>query len=80
MEQAQEARDLEQVEADKKDDEDRKDDRSSGISNRKKQIERLQKKADRIEKFLKENAPKIGKQGRVLCIDETILAKFIFSG
>ena len=53
-----------QVEADKKDDEDRKDDRLSGISNRKKQIERLQKKADRIENFLKENAPKIGKQGR----------------
>ncbi len=54
----------EQVEADKKDDEDGKDERSSGISNRKKQIERLQKKADRIENFLKDNAPKIGKQGR----------------
>jgi len=54
----------EQVEADKKDDEDRKDDRSSGISNRKKQIERLNKQADRIKKFLKENAPRIGKQGK----------------
>jgi len=54
----------EQVEEDKKDDEDRKDDRLPGISNRKKQIERLQKKAGRIENFLNENAPKIGKQGK----------------
>ena len=52
----------EQVEEDKRDDE--RAGRSSGISNRKKQIERLQKRADRIEKFLKDNGPKIGKQGR----------------
>ena len=54
----------EQVEADKKDDEGGKGERSSGISNRKKQVERLQRKADRIEGFLKDNGPKIGKQGR----------------
>ena len=54
----------EQVEADKKDDEGGKGERSSGISNRKKQVERLQRKADRIEGFLKDNDPKIGKQGR----------------
>jgi len=53
----------EQVEADKKDDNE-KDGGPSGISNRSKQIERLQKRADRIEKFLKDNGPKIGKQGR----------------
>jgi transposase len=54
----------EQVEEDNKDDDDGKDDRSSGISNREKQIERLQKQADRIDNFLKDNGPKIGKQGR----------------
>ncbi|MFC1891082.1 IS1182 family transposase [Thermodesulfobacteriota bacterium] len=54
----------EQVEEDKKDDEDGKDDGSSGISNRKKQVERLKKQSDRIESFLKENGPKIGKQGK----------------
>jgi len=53
----------EQVEADNKDDEGGKGERSSGISNRKKQVERLQRKADRIEGFLKDNGPKIGKQG-----------------
>lgn len=52
----------EQVEADKHDDE--KDGGPSGLSNRRKQIERLQKRADRIENFLKDNGPKIGKQGR----------------
>jgi len=55
----------EQEEADKKEDD---DDQGSGSasdrSNRQKQIESLQKQADRIEKFLKENGPKIGKQGR----------------
>ena len=54
----------EQVEEDKKDDVGGKDDRPSGILNRKRQVERLQKKADRVENFLKESAPKIGKQGR----------------
>jgi transposase len=55
----------EQVDRDKRDDEEDKDaGGSSGISNENKQIESLQKQADRIEKFLKENGPKIGKQGR----------------
>jgi transposase len=55
----------EQEEADKEDDDD--DQQGGGSpsdrSNRQKQIESLQKQADRIEKFLKENSPKIGKQG-----------------
>ena len=55
----------EQEEADKKDDDDDQGrGRASDRSNRQKQIEKLQKQADRIEKFLKENGPKIGKQGR----------------
>ena len=54
----------EQVEEDKTEDDEGKDDRSSGLSNREKQIEKLQKQADRIERFLKENGPKIGKRGR----------------
>jgi len=54
----------EHVEEDKEDDKDGKGEGSSGISNRKKQIERLKKKAERIQEFLKENSPKIGKQGR----------------
>jgi transposase len=53
-----------QVEADKEDDEDERGGSSSGGSDRSKQIERLQKKAERIERFLNENGPKIGKQGR----------------
>ena len=54
----------EQVKEDKNDDEDGKSEGSWGIANRKKQIERLEKQADRIEKFLKDNGPKIGRQGR----------------
>jgi transposase len=54
----------EQVDTDKRDDEDKDAGGSSGISNENKQIESLQKQAERIEKFLKENGPKIGKQGR----------------
>jgi transposase len=54
----------EQEEADKKDDENQGGGRPSDRSNRQKQIESLQKQADRIEKFLKKNGPKIGKQGR----------------
>jgi transposase/IS5 family transposase len=54
----------EHVEEDKEDDKDGNGEGSSGISNRKKQIERLNKKAERIKEFLKENSPKIGKQGR----------------
>ncbi len=58
-----------QIEADKEDgdktDGDKTDKETlSEISNREKQIEKLQKKADRIENFLKENGPKIGKKGR----------------
>jgi transposase len=52
-----------QVEEDKRDD--NKDGRgSSGSSNREKQVESLQKQADRIKDFLKSNGPKIGKKGR----------------
>jgi transposase len=55
----------EQVDTDKSDDEDEEGGGSSGgISNENKQIEKLHKQAERIEKFLKENGPKIGKQGR----------------
>jgi transposase len=54
----------EQMDEDKKANDGGDDNRPSGMSNRKKQIERLQKHADRIENFLKENGPKIGKQGR----------------
>jgi transposase len=55
----------EQVDTDKRDDEGEGDaGGSSGISNENKQIEKLQKQAERIEKFLKKNGPKIGKQGR----------------
>jgi transposase len=54
----------EQVEADKEDDDDEKPGGPTGISKREKQVERLQKQADRIEKFLRDNAPKMGKQGR----------------
>lgn len=54
----------EQTETDKKDDEDEDGGSSSGISNRSKQIERLQKKAESIEKWLDENGAKIGRQGK----------------
>ena len=54
----------EQEEADSKDDDDEKKGACAGVSNRSKQIERLQRQADRIERFLKENGPKIGKQGK----------------
>jgi len=51
----------EQVQADKRDDEN--NERPLDGSKREKQIERLKKKAERIERFLKEQGPKIGKQG-----------------
>jgi transposase len=54
----------EQVEADKQGDDDVHGDDSIGLSNRKKQIERLKKKAERIEKFLKDNRPKMGRAGK----------------
>jgi transposase len=53
----------EQEEADKRDN----DDQGSGswrLSDREKQVERLKKKAERIERFLKENDPKIGRAGK----------------
>jgi len=53
----------EQVETDN-DDEDDEGGASSGFSNRKGQIERLKKKADRIERFLKKSEPKIGRMGK----------------
>jgi transposase len=54
-----------QIEEDKsEEDEDLRGGSSSGGSDRTRQIERLEKKADRIERFLKENGPKLGKQGR----------------
>jgi transposase len=53
-----------QVEADKRDDADEKSESSSGLLNREKQIERLKKKAQQIEKFLKENGAKIGRRGK----------------
>ena len=53
----------EQEEVDKRDDDDQCGG-SSGLSNRKRQVERLKKNAERIEKFLKKNEPKIGKQGK----------------
>lgn len=52
----------EQVEADQRDDE--HDERPRDSSKKRAQIERLQKKAERIERFLKEHDPKIGRQGR----------------
>jgi transposase len=51
----------EQVDTDKDDDQ---GGGSSGFSNREGQIERLKRKAERIEKFLKENDPKIGRRGK----------------
>jgi transposase len=51
-----------QIEADKQ--VGTKDERSSAKLKKEKQIKRLQNKADRIEQWLKDNGPKIGKQGR----------------
>ena len=54
-----------QVEEDREGDDDQeRGGSSSGPSDRKKRIESLQKRAERIERFLRENGPKIGKQGR----------------
>ena len=54
----------EHVEEDKRKDDEGRGGGASGLSNREKRIEKLQKQADRIEKFLKGNGPKIGRQGR----------------
>jgi transposase len=55
----------EQVREDKRGDDDHGEGgSSSGLSNRKKQIAKLEKQADRIKRFLEENGPKTGKRGR----------------
>lgn len=53
-----------QEKEDERDDDKKGGGGSSGLSNREKQIERLQKQADRIKNFLKFNGPRIGKQGK----------------
>jgi transposase len=54
-----------QVEEDNKGDDDEEGGGSPlGQSDRSRQIERLQNRAERLEKFLQENGPKLGKQGR----------------
>ena len=52
------------MEADREDDDDERGGKRSRILKREKQVERLKKQADRIENFLRENGPKMGKQGR----------------
>ena len=54
----------EQVELDRGDDGDEPGRRSSGGAERGRQIERLLKKAERVERWLGENGPKMGRQGR----------------
>ena len=54
----------EQVETDRREDDEDKGGGLTGISNRGKQIERLKKQAERIDRWLSENNPKIGKQGQ----------------
>jgi len=54
----------EQVKVDRREDENVPGGRSSGGVERGRQIERLRKKADRLERWLKENPPKMGRQGR----------------
>ena len=54
----------EQVEVDRKDDDDEPGRRPSGGGEKSRQIERLRHKAERIERWLKQNPPKMGRQGR----------------
>jgi transposase len=54
----------EQVKLDRGDDEDEPGRRLSGGAERERQIERLLKKAERMERWLQENGPKMGRQGR----------------
>ena len=54
----------EQVEVDRGDGEEKTGRRSSGGAERERQIERLLKKAERMERWLQENGPKMGRQGR----------------
>jgi len=53
-----------QEKEDKSDDDEKGDGGPPGFSDREKQIGKLQKQADRISDFLKENDKKIGKQGK----------------
>jgi transposase len=54
----------EQVEVDRGDGEEEAGRRSSGGAERERQIGRLLKKAERMERWLQENGPKMGRQGR----------------
>ena len=54
----------EQVKLDRGDEGDEPGRRSSGGAERGRQIERLLKKAERVERGLQENGPKMGRQGR----------------
>jgi transposase len=54
----------EQEQRDKREDEDEGGGRPSGSGDRGRQIEKLQKKADRLDRWLKGHDAKIGKQGR----------------
>jgi transposase len=54
----------EQVGVDRRDDGEEEGRRTTGGAERKRQIERLHQKAERIERWLKENRPKMGRQGR----------------
>ena len=54
----------EQIETDRRENNEDNDGGPTGISNRGKQIERLKMQAERIDKWLSENNPKIGKQGK----------------
>jgi hypothetical protein len=54
----------EQEQRDERDDKDEGEGRASGGGDKRRQIEKLQKKADRLGRWLKENGAKIGKQGR----------------
>jgi len=54
----------EQVAVDRKDDEDEPGRRPSGGGEKRRQTERLLQKAERMERWLKESRPKMGRQGR----------------
>jgi transposase len=54
----------EQVDTDRRENDEDKDGGLTGVSNRGKQVERLKKQSDRIDKWLSKNNPKIGKQGK----------------
>jgi transposase len=54
----------EQVDTDRREDDEDKGGGPTGILHRDKQIERLKKQAERIDKWLDENSVKIGKQGK----------------